>query len=633
MKPTGKGTSLLDMIKKNPVAPIDGEYEECIRCHPQRDVKKMDFQHHEKCVECHQGISDKFAAYSHSKPKQEVAQALPERAIEKKQEPKQEVKKAAPKKEIAKKDPAKAEVAPKREAKIAKAIKPQTRVAKRRSAPITEVSILVIPHSGDFYRVKKGDTLIGIAKRYGMHWQVLYSLNRDVIGKNPNRIFPAQKLKMPNKGVFHWGNPGADPYGSRSIKAAFDGFDLPDAVKEKGYDAVTKTPGEAGEVKPGQVFRQMWFGKGLANNVLAAFPSPIPARIWRLEHEGYLYTFFRPGCTNWSWTVEKIIARETPKIEEEKEGIVKEPAHEVPPVIKPREETPAVVEAPEEFPPVPVFEGVEIDGRRLFDLYTGLGSYDNFEDHSGSYYWAKARYKPFNYELGEAKGNWGVFGTYALGEGDDNGFKYDWDRYALGLTTSVLGDSKDFDLDLGIGQQFNDGSQGLYRSEQTDNIFLISSHANFYKRRDAGRLWFPKVEANLEVILPFDRDHRHSWNGQELAPQPFNNRYAEFMVTQYVYDFNLKNGFRITPGVNYGVSNEYGGGGDGASYFYQVGPTAAVAYKGNDILKLSVMNFKDGFSDHRDQQWHIFGLSLDIGGSLRAIKASGIKEVSIEEEQ
>jgi len=51
---------------------------------------------------------------------------------------------------------------------------------------------------GKTYIVRPGDTLSGIASR--MHvsggWQNLYSLNRHVIGGNPNMIHPGQKLTL-----------------------------------------------------------------------------------------------------------------------------------------------------------------------------------------------------------------------------------------------------------------------------------------------------------------------------------------------------------------------------------------------------------------------------------------------------
>ena len=44
------------------------------------------------------------------------------------------------------------------------------------------------------YTVQKGDTLSGIAAKYGITWQVLYEKNKDVIGNNPNLIKPGQVL-------------------------------------------------------------------------------------------------------------------------------------------------------------------------------------------------------------------------------------------------------------------------------------------------------------------------------------------------------------------------------------------------------------------------------------------------------
>lgn len=46
------------------------------------------------------------------------------------------------------------------------------------------------------YTVKSGDTLSGIAAKYGMTWQQLYAKNKFVIGNNPNVIKPGQVLTI-----------------------------------------------------------------------------------------------------------------------------------------------------------------------------------------------------------------------------------------------------------------------------------------------------------------------------------------------------------------------------------------------------------------------------------------------------
>ena len=51
-------------------------------------------------------------------------------------------------------------------------------------------------YNGETYTVKSGDTLSGIATKYGMSWQELYAKNKFVIGNNPNIIKPGQVLTI-----------------------------------------------------------------------------------------------------------------------------------------------------------------------------------------------------------------------------------------------------------------------------------------------------------------------------------------------------------------------------------------------------------------------------------------------------
>lgn len=48
----------------------------------------------------------------------------------------------------------------------------------------------------EIYEIKKGDTLGKIAKHYGTTWQKIHEMNKDTI-KNPDLIFPGQKIKIP----------------------------------------------------------------------------------------------------------------------------------------------------------------------------------------------------------------------------------------------------------------------------------------------------------------------------------------------------------------------------------------------------------------------------------------------------
>ena len=53
------------------------------------------------------------------------------------------------------------------------------------------------PVEEEEYEIKSGDSLSKIAAKYpGMTWQKIFEINKDII-KDPNMIFPGQKIKIP----------------------------------------------------------------------------------------------------------------------------------------------------------------------------------------------------------------------------------------------------------------------------------------------------------------------------------------------------------------------------------------------------------------------------------------------------
>lgn len=60
------------------------------------------------------------------------------------------------------------------------------------------------------YIVRPGDTLSGIAAKFNTTWQKIYADNKDVIGGDPNRIYPNQVLKI--YGASSGGDSGAEYY-------------------------------------------------------------------------------------------------------------------------------------------------------------------------------------------------------------------------------------------------------------------------------------------------------------------------------------------------------------------------------------------------------------------------------------
>ena len=59
---------------------------------------------------------------------------------------------------------------------------------------INEDCIVKTVPTGKVYVIKEGDTLSGIAQKFGTTWQNLFEKNSDVIGGNPNLIYPGTKI-------------------------------------------------------------------------------------------------------------------------------------------------------------------------------------------------------------------------------------------------------------------------------------------------------------------------------------------------------------------------------------------------------------------------------------------------------
>jgi nucleoid-associated protein YgaU len=58
------------------------------------------------------------------------------------------------------------------------------------------VLTLGVSEQHDFYEVQSGDNLTHIARDHGVSLEALHGANKDVV-KNPDRIFPGQKLVIP----------------------------------------------------------------------------------------------------------------------------------------------------------------------------------------------------------------------------------------------------------------------------------------------------------------------------------------------------------------------------------------------------------------------------------------------------
>jgi LysM repeat protein len=451
------------------------------------------------------------------------------------------------------------------------------------------------------YVVKKGDTIWGISREFGISHQRLIEVNGI---SDPDLIFPGQKIAIPDPGVFYWRNVNASPY----TKTPADPEHLEKGLRLLGFssrqvNSISKEMEEAVsqsiELEKGDRLEAMVFGRARVEKpVICDFTGEQPARIYEtptLKETGYKLVV-PVVCGNYSLIKEKIDAQLPPR-------------------------------APS-FPTVPTHPGTSQEEenveRNKFEMYMGGGvSEPVHASGRGEHAWAKVRILPFWTDLSDSIDlGMGVFGYGALGSGRNSHYNYYWKRYSVGPSFKLIGENWDADFDLGIGALSSDGDEGKYKSEQRDKIYHLSAYSSFYKRRNDGEKWFPETNIGLDITVPYDTEHKHSWDGQELKPDPWDNQVVETYFKQALYDFKL-DGFRITPEIHAGLGHDWGQEAD----FYKIGPGVSTGYEGYDFLTMSVLNYQEYLgSDADNLMWA--SLTLDVGNAYKAWKASRIKKIN-----
>ena len=110
------------------------------------------------------------------------------------------------------------------------------------------------------YKVQRGDTLSGIAKKLGIpNWRTLYEQNRAVIGSNPNLIRPGQKLTYGE--IIAQSTPAPAPVGTGAA-------DLATQIAQE-------QPINFAEVLPWEQYFEPELARGSAEQVYAQYYAPI----------------------------------------------------------------------------------------------------------------------------------------------------------------------------------------------------------------------------------------------------------------------------------------------------------------------------------------------------------------------
>lgn len=110
------------------------------------------------------------------------------------------------------------------------------------------------------YKVQRGDTLSGIAKKLGIpNWRTLYEQNKAVIGSNPNLIRPGQKLSYGE--ILAQSVPAPAPVGTGATELA--------------TQIAQEQPINFAEVLPWQQYFDPALAQGSAEQAYAAYFAPI----------------------------------------------------------------------------------------------------------------------------------------------------------------------------------------------------------------------------------------------------------------------------------------------------------------------------------------------------------------------
>lgn len=190
----------------------------------------------------------------------------------------------------------------------------------KRIMRIILVSVLVLAAASAnaaVYKVKKGDNLSKIGKMYNLTWQAIAKSNADKV-KNPHRIYQGQELKIPEKcsdmtkakKPFFWKTPGLKPLNRPDFVKAINLLNLPQEVKILLIAEVKSGRFEWHQIKSGDHFEQMVFGKyRVINDIYAQWKSGrlLAARKYSVKYYDNIYYLTDPLiCRNWSWWAEKI---------------------------------------------------------------------------------------------------------------------------------------------------------------------------------------------------------------------------------------------------------------------------------------------------------------------------------------
>jgi hypothetical protein len=262
--------------------------------------------------------------------------------------------------------------------------------------------------------------------------------------------------------------------------------------------------------------------------------------------------------------------------------------------------------------------------RESFELYTGA-KYDEAVSSttsvSGWTTWLKGRWRPCSYRLGGRNSiDFGVFTYGSYGGGHSNPTdSYSWYKVAFGPSVKFdfpVGKKWNredeprwlIDIDFGVvGLLEQKSANGLYDSTQADNILQISLFMERHAKRQDEERSFLKWETNIEITIPFNERHDHSWDGVYLDPNPLDDRLLNVEFRQDLYYWSIGR-VKVTPRLHLGVGREY----VAKTNFAQVGFGVKFSKDDDTPLCAVILPSYKKQMEGRVNSWQLIGIEVDL---------------------
>lgn len=428
--------------------------------------------------------------------------------------------------------------------------------------------------SAETYEVKKGDWLAKIGRQFEISWQEIHRANKAVVDENPDKIYPGQKLTIPEKAAktasqYKWEVPGANSFGKRDFAKAIGKFNLPVEIKN-AFIAKVKSGEEFEwtEIRPGDRFEQMAFGDfKIINSVIARWKQGrlLAARLYAATLEKKTYFLIDPLiCHNWAWWVEEAgepqkkaevmpeQPKETPKVAIPELPVKSEVSAEkpklllIPPTAKiVAEEKPA--SAPVK-PPLFIFKP-SVDA----SAFAGWSERTQGEG-KGSYKGIDANLYLLKYKLGDGIFEVGPSFQYVGWKGYDYDIPmaadghWEGNKYLYGVGSRYTTNNTETTLKARYGEKRGQFDLSQYRNEERNRLLNTELyHTVWFERK-----WFSDFETGFRADIDLGGSKSSWWDNNKISSSDPRSNQSEYSLSLKT---EVYRGKYITPTL--GISGTY----------------------------------------------------------------------------